>query len=230
MQSEPAVAAGFDWHPINAGVRKFASRYAHGGRMHRARVDQSIPRYGNGSIWRPQIGIGDMRVEVSAPVIVEVIIRNVRDIHDARIADVHVTEIAAAHAIPRVERLTPPKRAPSEAAAKTKSEVDAPSRAAKPCHQGWRVIRTHVVRSRHPSPIALVIDPAAIVEGSESPGRVVYPGPAPGIDPHPMAVVIGSPSRRYGRNPNRPVRIDHAPLTIVVKILVSDRVTRNIAG
>src|SRR5260370_33146743 len=50
-------------------------------------------------------------------------------------------------------------------------------------------------RARAPSPSAREIVPAAIVEGSEAPRRIIKPSPAPGVDPVPIAIAVRSPVR-----------------------------------
>src|SRR5581483_9054177 len=92
------------------------------------------------------------------------------------------------------------------------------------------VIRADVARSRAPAPKSAVVHPTSVVEWSESPRRIVNPGPAPRSDPHPVAEAVGSPSRRYCRgNPNRTVGRDIAPGAVLVEILVADHVRRYIA-
>ena len=144
------------------------------------------------------------------------------DVHDSRIADVHAAEVPEPSAIPRVERLTPAQRAPSQSAAESEAEVRAPARAAKPRHQRGCVYRARIDRSRCPSPVAARIDPAAVVEGSISPGRVIDPGPAPWLNPDPVTILIRSPAWRHRtRNPYWPVRRNFAPYAIIIKVFIS---------
>src|SRR5262249_29421360 len=71
------------------------------------------------------------------------------------------------------------------------------------------------------------IDPAAIVKGSKSPGSIINPRPAPGIDPGPVTVAIGSPIRNNsGRHPHGSISGDYAPATVTIQIFVSDHLRR----
>jgi hypothetical protein len=76
--------------------------------------------------------IAHSRAVVNEVVVID--IRNVRDIGDARIGDIHPIEVTAARAIPRDERLTKSQRAPTEASAETESKAGSPTRATEPCH------------------------------------------------------------------------------------------------
>src|SRR5207247_10318792 len=64
----------------------------------------------------------------------ESVVVNVRyvDIRDPGIGDVDAIEIAATHSIPRNERLTESKRAPSVAIATAEAESQTPARPAEP--------------------------------------------------------------------------------------------------
>src|SRR5262249_38227916 len=138
------------------------------------------------------------------------------DVHDTRIRNVHAAEVAEAAVIPRVERFTPAQRAPAESAAETEAEVDTPSGAAKPGHQRGRVDRTHIDGTRSPAPISAGVDPAAVVERSVTPGRVINPGPTPGFDPDPVTVLIRSPAGGGDGNPDVSVGRNVAPGAVVV--------------
>ena len=152
------------------------------------------------------------------------------DVDDPRIPNVHVAEVVPASAIPRIERLTPTERAPTISATTTETQAHAPSRSAEPCDQRWRVKRPNVDRSRSPSPVAAGIDPAAVVEGRVTPRLVIYPGPAPRRNPHPMTKLIRSPSRSHSnRTPNPTVRRLLGPDSVVIQILIAHSSGRNIA-
>src|SRR5207245_6769199 len=102
--------------------------------------------------------------------------------------------------------LTPAQRKPAHPTAATEREAYAEVGAADPGNEGRRINRTcDYYRPRRPSPVSAGVDPAAVVRGGESPGRIIDPGPAPRLDPDPMSVVIGSPTGGNRRNPNRAV-------------------------
>src|SRR5262249_54235367 len=68
-------------------------------------------------------------------------------------------------------------------------------------------------------------------EGREAPGRVVHPGPAPGRDPHPVAVAVRRPSGDRGvREPHRAVFGNRPPAAVFIEILVAHHVVRHVAG
>src|SRR5439155_18189285 len=116
----------------------------------------------------------------STRVVVDIrIVVNLRyiDVGYPRIGDVDAVEIAAAHSVPRNERLTEAQWAPSVAIATTESNSKTPSRASEPRNQRGRVVRASIDRARRPSPIVVVIDPASVVERSVTPRLVFNPGP-----------------------------------------------------
>jgi len=123
-------------------------------------------------------------------VVVVINIVDVRDVGNPGVGDVHAIEVAAACAIPRNERLTEPQRAPAKAPTETESEVDAPSRPAKPCDQCGSIVRTLPDRSRSPSPVAATPHPTPIMERSVAPRLSFDPCPPPRLFPNPVAVVI----------------------------------------
>jgi len=62
-----------------------------------------------------------MHVHAAVRKVVVVDIRNVRNIGDVGVGDIHLVEIAAAYPIPGDEWFTETKRAPSQASAETES-------------------------------------------------------------------------------------------------------------
>ncbi len=169
------------------------------------------------------------RAVVNEVVVID--IRNVRDISDTRIGDVHLIEETAAHAEPWDERFTKSQWAPTEASAETESEAGSPTRAAEPRDQRRRVVRADVDRTRRPSPEIVVVYPAAIMERSVSPRLVFNPGPSPGRNPDPMTVAIWRPSHIHSaRDPNVPVFRNIAPSAVLVEVFGANDIGRNIAG
>src|SRR4029077_3802666 len=111
----------------------------------------------------------------------------------------------------------------------TEREAHAEVRAAHPGNECRRINRTcDYYRAGRPSPVSAGVDPAAVVRGGESPGRIIDPGPAPRLDPDPMSIVIGSPTGGNRRNPNRTVLTHRAPGAVLVEFVGADHVGGNI--
>src|SRR5262249_16712151 len=71
--------------------------------------------------------------------------------------------------------------------------------------------------------------PAAVVEWRKAPRRVVDPGPAPRLNPGPVAVPVGRPSHYHGSRRPRPSVARYAtPGAILIQVLVADHFARNI--
>ena len=154
-------------------------------------------------------------------VVVVIIIRNVRYVRDVRVRNVHVLEILPASVVRRIVRLSPAQRAPAKPDA-TAKPVPAPARTAKPNHQRWRIVRTRIVRTRHPTPISARVSPTAVVERSKSPGRIILPRPSPRLHPDPVPIVIRRPACRYvTRNPDVSVLRIIPPRSIFIQIFVT---------
>jgi hypothetical protein len=152
---------------------------------------------------------------------------------DARIADVDIAEITAARPIPREERLAKAQRTPAKSAAKTYSEAkvnpNPEVRPAKPGHQRGSVKRPLPIRSRRPSPIRAEVNPAAVMEWSESPRSRVYPSPSPGRLPHPLPITVRSPSRPHvTRYPHVSIVRRIAPASVLVEIAGSNHPRGNV--
>src|SRR5208283_3815833 len=96
-------------------------------------------------------------------------------------------------------------------------------------HQRGGVHRLHIHRPGYPSPAASDRDPAAVVEGSVAPGIVVDPGPSPGIDPGPMADVIGRPTNFNPiGEPDVAVSGIVAPIAVFIEIVEAHYIGREI--
>ena len=82
---------------------------------------------------------------------------------------------------------------------------------------------------RHPAPRSAHGYPAAVVERSPAPGRVINPVPAPRFDPGPMTITIGRPVRNQpGRKPYGTIGGGGAPYAIVsTQIGKAGEVARN---
>src|SRR5258708_37802657 len=86
-------------------------------------------------------------------------------------------------------------------------------------------------RAGYPPPTAANIHPAAIVEWSKAPGRVIHPRPTPRRNPCPVAVAIRRPSN-YGnvREPDRAVFRNLAPATVIGEVFIADHGSGNVAA
>ena len=97
--------------------------------------------------------------------------------------------------------------------------------------QGRRVAGALVHWSGHPGPLRANLRPAAVVGGRKAPGRVVYPGPTPGGNPAPLAVLVGCPlAHGDPGKPHRAVFAVGAPVAIAVELLVADDIARHVTG
>src|SRR5262249_6666363 len=120
-------------------------------------------------------------IEIPDPCFVEGI-----EVVEMRVVDVDVIPIRRSAVVPRVERFTPAKRDPAEAAAQAKTNTNAEASAEEADKRrsinGWRPNRAWT-----PAPIPSIPAPAAVVVRSEAPRRVIHPRPAPRADVAPIA-------------------------------------------
>ena len=118
-------------------------------------------------------------------------------------------------------------RDPSHAAGR---DGKAPVPAAHEHDEGGCIHRPRHDVTRDPDPAAVPVHPAAIVEGREAPRRIVDPGPAPRLDPGPVAVAVRRPPRHHGmRHPHGPIVGGVTPVAVLVQVLVADRLARHVA-
>ncbi len=157
--------------------------------------------------------------DVRGIIIVVIVVGNVSDVGDARIGYVDGLKIAPAATVIRDVRLPVAQRKPSHAAA-----------SADPDHQRGGIAGTQASGPGDPCPAFAQKDPAAIVEWSKAPRGIVHPSPAPGLDPYPVSIPVRGPivPNRSG-DPYRSIFRDYAPLSILVKIFISDNVRRDVA-
>ncbi len=156
-----------------------------------------------------------------------VVVIDHRNVHISRVGDVHVPRISRTHAIRRKIGIAIAQREPSHAAADSNRHSKA--RSPNPRNQRRSIHRTNSYRSWNPSPAIADAYPAAIVERSESPRRIIHPGPSPRLDPGPVTFAIRSPSRVHARIPNRAIGRRRFPVAVIIKILVTNRSRRDIA-
>src|SRR5437879_5004681 len=115
---------------------------------------------------------------------VVVVVRDVGDVSDARVADIHRLEVVPANAVVRDVRLAVTQREPAHTNAA----------ATNPGDERRRVAGTPASRTGHPAPASGDEYPPTIMERSEAPGGIVDPGPTPGFDPCPVSIAIRRPS------------------------------------
>ena len=180
-------------------------------------IDQHVPRHHGDCARHALVGVhhragGDLR-------------------HVARAPDVRVHAVDVHRRVPVVRDITfaGSQRHPAHPGA-TDVDGDAQMRAAHPGHQGRRVHRAGHVVARAPAPAAAIADPAAIVEGRKAPGRFVYPGPAPGADPDPAALLVRRPTGAHlQRKPDRAVLLVLFPTAVAVQVFSAGHLGRNVA-
>ncbi len=154
----------------------------------------------------------------------EIDVANVR-VEDIRVANERVVYVDDGNEImaatePGKERFAEAQREPADSETKPAAEEANKSGAID-----WRPKE----RARAPSPSAREIVPAAVVEGSEAPRRIINPSPAPGVDPVPIAIAVRSPVRcNITRIPNVAVFRFIAPVTVIIQIAVARRIARNV--
>ena len=151
----------------------------------------------------------------------------------APVTPVQAATVAVAGVVVRrpvfARRERKPRRA--RAAAQRHAPVAAACRVAHEGNQRRRVHRARAKAARHPGPARADLRPAAVVRGRKTPGRVVDPGPAPGLDPRPAAIAVRRPVG-YGdlRVPHGAVGGVLRPLAIGVELLVARQVARHELG
>ncbi len=115
------------------------------------------------------------------------------------------------------------------AAAQRHTPAQAAAAAADEGHQCRRIHRARPEAPGHPGPARADLRPAAVVRGGEAPGRVVHPGPTPGLDPGPAAVAVRRPvGHGAGRVPDAAVSGILCPLAPGVELGVTGHIARQI--
>src|SRR5512138_45220 len=127
---------------------------------------------------------GRDRARVRAVAIVEVAIasrvhvRDVRVVHDDRVRDVHVADVARRVPIPRNVDLARTEREPADTAAE--GDGDADVRAPDPTDERGCINGPVVPRPWNPAPSLAHVRPSAVVKRRETPRGVIDPSPPPG--------------------------------------------------
>jgi len=173
----------------------------------------------------PTVRIGDIR-DVGGGVVDDGGVIDVGDLRDVyrRVADVDAIHISFAHVIRRHVDFPRTEREPANISTETSGT------AADEDDECGSVDGAYRYGTSHPSPAPANAYPAAVVEGSVTPGGIVNPGPSPRRDPIPVAFVVGSPSgvNTVGE-PHVPVSAVIAPVAVVVEIVEADYVGGEIA-
>ena len=143
---------------------------------------------------------------------------------DRGVADVDPVDVNPAHPVGGHVNFPRAQREPSYIAAGTNAA------GAEEDYQGGRVNRHNVHRSSNPAPTIANRHPAPVVKGRITPRSVIHPGPAPGRNPGPVAFAIGRPPDANLRGvPDMSVAGIVAPFAVIVQILISHYIMRNIS-
>ena len=215
------------------------ARQLHRGPGHRLRLHEGLRRHGDHGAAHLLVGVdhlGDIGGVVDDRGIAGDI-RGVVDVGDGlrrdhRIAAVDVVEVNAADRVRRLIDLARRQREPADVARWRVADRhrDLEILAADKGHQRRCVHRALTPRAGHPGPGVVDVGPAAVVRNGIAPGRVIDPGPAPGVDPGPMAVAIRRPARGHAvRRPDVAVARIDTPGAIAVEVFVADDFARDIA-
>ena len=142
-----------------------------------------------------------------------------------RITAIDVVEIVPADRVGRLVNLSRREREPpycgSEGTADRRRDLKV--LALHKRDQGRRINRPLPWRTGHPAPSSADVRPAAIVRHRKTPGRIVDPRPAPGVNPGPVAVAIRSPvGGHVVRRPDAAVRPVGTPSAIGIEVFVAD--------
>src|SRR5712692_8420648 len=146
----------------------------------------------------------------------------VEDIHvaDERVVYVDDGDEIPAATKPREKRFAEAQREPADTESKS---------AAEEANKSGAIDRRPKKRAGAPAPPAREIVPAAVVIRSKAPGRIVNPSPAPGANPVPIAIAVGSPvGCNFARIPDVTVFRFIAPVAVIIQIAVARRIARNV--
>ena len=152
----------------------------------------------------------------------------------APVVPVEAAAVAVAGVVVRRPGLARGEREPGRrrcAAAQRYTPAQAAAGATDEGHQRRRVYRARPEAAGHPGPAVADLGPAAVVRGGKTPGRVVHPGPAPGLDPGPAAVAVGRPVGRGDAGvPDGAVGGVLRPFTPGVELGVAGQLARQVLG
>jgi hypothetical protein len=122
-------------------------------------------------------------------------VRDVRNVgHVPDVGDVDLANVGFTAVIPGKEWLARSEWKPRGQFAAADSDANRKVRTTHEGNQGGRVNGCDNHWPGQPSPSNSNVHPATIVEWTEAPRFIFYPGPAPRTDPCPMAEAIGNPA------------------------------------
>ena len=149
-------------------------------------------------------------------------------VHQA-VADIDVEHIAGTDVIVRPIHFVRTQRNPAHwMTADIHREIDA--RRTQPGDHCRCIYGYCGTRAGYPAPAIAQPCPATIVKGCKSPGRIVYPGPAPWGNPGPVSVLIRCPaSDNAGGLPYITVFLIPVPAAVIIKVFVTNHTTGYIA-
>ena len=208
------------------------ARYRHRGLRDRLRLLERLRRHRDHSAAHDLVGVGHVGDgRVGGVGVVDVGDAGRRD---HRVAAVDAVEIAAAHLVGRLIDIARRQRKPADEGGGDGDAGGAGGAAqilaAHERDLRRRIDRLLALRARDPDPGTASIGPAAVMGHGIAPGRVVHPGPAPGIHPAPVAVAERRPVGGNAiRRPDIAVLRVAPPGAVAVEVLVADHVARDIA-
>src|SRR3984957_425127 len=153
-------------------------------------------------------------------------VSDLRDVDYSRVGDVDVLNVRRTGVVRGQIHIARAKREPGhagESATESHRNSSAAGPAANEADERGRIHRADRWRAGNPSPVAAADQgPSTVVEWRKAPRLRIDPGPTPGRDPNPMAVVIGSPAdHNVAGNPDWPIFRIVLPVTVVVEIIVA---------
>src|SRR5574337_692310 len=201
-------------------------------RVHGARIGEHVARHRGHGARHAAVGVvaaAARRHAARTIVAVEGVDDRLVDVDVADVGDVDVGEVTLRRVEPRHVHVARTEREPAHRTAAAEANRYRQPGSADEGHQWRRIHRAHVDRPRHPAPAVPGVYPAAVMEGREAPGLVIHPGPAPRIDPRPVAVAIRRPAGRHrGRVPDVAVLRHGVPLAVLVEVVAADHVGRDV--
>src|SRR5262249_40576272 len=157
------------------------------GAAHRPGARESVVRHRNHRAGNRLVDIADIRdVDV------------IDDGYVGDMGDVDLPDVDFADVVGGAIDLVWAEREPcGHAHSAANGHADAEARPADEGNQGRGIDRAHAHdhAAGNPDPTPADHGPAAVVEGREAPRGVIDPGPAPRLDPGPVAVAVRRPTR-----------------------------------
>ncbi len=204
-------------------------RYLHDGLGDRLRLHESLHRYRDDGTCNMLIDIGDVS-DIGRDVGCVIDLGN-NCWGDYRITAIDVGEIRAADGVRRLIDLARRQWKPTDVWRCTSADGNRYLEifSAYECDQRWCVHRLLALWSRNPAPGTTDVRPAAVMRHGEAPRRIIYPGPAPRINPGPMAIAVRSPiGCHMGRRPDVAVVGIGTPGAVGIEVFVTHHFGRHV--